>query len=112
MSTPETSKTPTSRLTMRRREGDGQLTLVLKGALDVTAGQEHGPAILAAVHSTPVLVLDVKELDYISSAGVRILIQLHKDAFHANCKVRLTSLTPLVEEVLEISGIRDYFDIV
>ena len=105
------SPAASSRLTMTRTEGGGAITLKLKGALDVTAGKEHGDAILEAVNQTKQLVLDVKDLDYISSAGVRVLVQLHKDATKAGCTVRLTELSPLVEEVLDISGIRDCFEI-
>ncbi len=108
----ESSGPKSCKLSIAREPGAGFLRLRLSGALDATAGAEYGDAMLAALGEAPALHLHMEDLDYVSSAGVRILVQLIKDAKKAECVLKLEAVSPLVEEVLEISGIKDSFETV
>ena len=50
------------------------------------------------------VVLDLAGVDYISSAGLRVLLVAAKKSKAAQCKFALCSLQPAVREVFEISG--------
>jgi anti-sigma B factor antagonist len=52
----------------------------------------------------PALVVDFTGVDYISSAGLRVLLVAAKKSKAAQCKFALCSLQPAVREVFEISG--------
>jgi anti-sigma B factor antagonist len=82
----------------------------LKGRLDInTHGQlETELNAFAAKGQTKVLV-DVKELDYISSAGLRVLLSGAKQFKKINGTIALASLAPTVRQVFEISGFAAIF---
>lgn len=60
---------------------------------------------------TPHLAIDMTELDYISSAGLRILLKLAKQIQRRKGKVVLFGLRPNVREVFSISAFDRIFSI-
>ena len=50
-------------------------------------------------------------LEYLSSAGLRVLVGTHKRAVAAGGGVKLVSCTPDVREVFEITGLIDIFEV-
>ena len=57
------------------------------------------------------LVLDLKDVDYMSSAGLRVLVALQKAAKKIGGALRLAQLSVRVSEVLELSGLTPVFEI-
>jgi anti-sigma B factor antagonist len=96
-----------------RTENVNDIAVVsLKGRLDINT---HGLLetelnALAWKGQTKVLV-DVKELDYISSAGLRVLLSAAKQFKKNNGVIVLVSLAPTVRQVFEISGFNSIFPI-
>ena len=87
---------------------DAVLDLVLEGRLDtVTAPQLQAAANeqLAGVDS---IKIDCKDLAYISSAGLRVLLTLRKSI---PGELTLRNVDPSVMEVLEITGFVDILTI-
>ena len=89
---------------------NGLAVVSLKGRLDInTHGQlEAELNALAGKGQTKVLV-DVKDLDYISSAGLRVLLSGAKQFKKINGTIALASLAPTVRQVFEISGFSSIF---
>ncbi len=50
------------------------------------------------------LILDFKDLDYISSAGLRVILKATKNLKNADGKLVLCAMQDYVKEVFEISG--------
>ena len=57
------------------------------------------------------LALDLEDLEYISSAGLRVLLRLAKKAQKENKKFCLVNINDLVKEILEESGLDVLFTI-
>jgi len=57
------------------------------------------------------LVLDLSQMDYVSSAGLRALLMANRKIVSAGGKIALCEATPSVKEVLEISGFVSLFTI-
>ncbi len=89
---------------------DNVLTLHLEGHID--SGNAH--AVEAEVFSTvdkypqAKLVIDAAHLDYISSAGLRILMRLRKLAKHA---LPVLDVSPEVFEIFDITGFTELLDV-
>lgn len=87
-----------------RREGTS-LVLKADGRVDGTNASEFQDAIKAEINeSDRGLVLDLQDLTYISSAGLRVVLLIAKDMQRQGAKMAACSLSEPVREVFVISG--------
>lgn len=85
--------------------------LAVKGRIDTITAEEaeqKGKDVLAAVQK---LAIDFSELEYISSAGLRVLLRLAKKAKAENKEYVIVGAKGLVKEVMAISGMNMLFKI-
>ena len=81
------------------------LTISLCGRLDtITAPELEGELNNLNFDA---LIIDMKELDYISSAGLRIILKLHKKLARSG-GLKLINLKEEVREVFDITGFTDF----
>ena len=85
-------------------------TLLLEGRLDTVTAPELEKAIGAVPPEANELILDFSELEYISSAGLRVLLAAQKRAAWAN-GMRVTKVRDAVMEIFEITGFSDILTI-
>ena len=77
-------------MTILKNANGNETVLTLSGWLDTQTAPELEAAIGALDSSTPSLILDLKELEYISSAGLRQLVAAHKK-MNGNLTIRNVS---------------------
>lgn len=85
------------------REGDVAI-LALAGRLDSTSSPGVEGRLTDTVRQSRAVVVDLADLDYISSAGLRVLLKAAKEAKAARARLAFAALRPAVKEVLDISG--------
>lgn len=91
-----------------RQQGDVTVFLVA-GSLDSNSSSTLDERIMAALEAGGnKLVLDFSPLDYISSAGLRVINKTAKKLKHTNGKVVACSMPDYIKEVFEIAGF-DHF---
>jgi anti-anti-sigma factor len=95
------------------QEQAGDVVIVrLTGRLDSGAAKSAEDGFNAALSGgTPHLAVDLTKLDYISSAGLRVLLVVAKKVQQAKGKVALFGLSPNVREVFSVSGFDTIFSI-
>ena len=79
------------------------LTIVLDGRLD-TATFAQLENVISKNYSGGSIVIDCKKLEYVSSAGLRVLLAAQKKT---KGSLKLTGVSELVMEVFEITGFVD-----
>ena len=84
------------------READ-QLTVAVEGRLDTMTASEFENTLDGMLSGVSLLVLDMTHLDYISSAGLRVLLKLQKKMLGQG-SMKLFGVNEIVMEVLEITG--------
>jgi anti-sigma B factor antagonist len=88
-------------------EDDGRVLLVPRGELDLATAPELERVLLERLEEGKAVVLDLRELEFMDSSGVRVLIAAHAKASEA--AGRLTLVRPArgsaVDRILEISGV-------
>lgn len=85
----------------------------LNGRLDLNTSPEFDEKITSAIENgTNFIVVDCKTLDYITSAGLRILNKTAKKLKKVDGKIVLCSMEDYVKEVFEISGFDTFLPIV
>ena len=81
----------------------GTLVLALPGKLDATASAVFGNEMqLDGIHS---LVLDFNKCDYISSLGLRLILDAHKHMARENGTMTLIHVSPEVYAVFDVTGL-------
>ena len=94
----------------KKSEG-GELTIALSGELNILAAPELEAMINDSVPGANSLVLDFTECDYVSSAGIRVLLATFKSMKAEGKSMVLTNVGENFMEVLENTCIDAVFDI-
>lgn len=90
----------------------GILVLGLKGRLDSTTSEGFEKTLLGSVRQGETrLVLDFEELEYISSAGLRVLLKAAKEVKSSEGKIALCAVRDYIKEVFEMSGFVSFLPI-
>lgn len=86
------------------------LNIALKGRLDTTTAPILEAELKASLNDVKELTFDLKELEYISSAGLRVLLTAQK-VMNAQGSMKICNVIPEVLEVFEITGFTDILTI-
>ena len=93
-----------------QRQGD-VIILEPAGRLDSLSGRAFETRLLAALDQSGAVVVDGAALEYISSAGLRVLLVAAKQNRSGGGRLALAALRENVREVFDISGFSAIFAI-
>ena len=79
------------------------LTLALEGRLDTMTAPELEQALKDGMDAAGELTLDFARLDYISSAGLRVLLSAHK-AMATKGGMKVVNVNEIAKEVFDVTG--------
>ena len=91
----------------KRADGES-LILALSGKLDTITAPDLEAVLKQSLNGTAKLIFDFTELEYISSAGLRVLLEAQKTMNGAGQMV-IRNVSGPVMEVFEITGFKDLF---
>ena len=90
---------------------DGKtLKVALEGRLDTVTAPELEASLREDLEKADSLVLDFGKLEYISSAGLRVLLSAHK-SMAGKGGMKVTNVNEIVNEVFEVTGFSDILTI-
>ena len=98
-------------LNIEKKQSDAQTVVALGGRLDTATAPELENQLKELFPTTSDLVLDFAALDYISSAGLRVLLVAQKQMNKTGGKMTLINVNDVVQEVLEMTGFVDILNI-
>ena len=87
-----------------------RVTVTLKGRLDTTTAPELEAEFGEDLNREISLIFDMKELEYISSAGLRTLLNVHKKMM-TGAGLKLINVGETVGDVLDVTGFCGILDI-
>ena len=97
-------------LTIQKTTENGKAVIAPKGRLDTVTAPDLEKAVQETLPGLTELVLDFEELEYISSAGLRVLLAAQK-AMNAQGKMTLCHVNGTIMEILEVTGFSDILTI-
>jgi len=89
---------------------NGCLTLKVEGRLDTNTSPDLAEAM--KLDGVTEVVFDFSALDYISSAGLRVLMTAHKAMAACGGKMSVANPNTIVKGVFDITGLSDVFNLV
>ena len=91
-------------------KSNDSLSIALEGRLDTTTAPELEATIDACAADIKELVLDCSALEYVSSAGLRVILKAQK-LMNAQGNMKLTHVNETIMEVFDITGFADILTI-
>ena len=88
----------------------GLVTLEITGRLDTTTAPNLESAINELLEDTKELVFDMSGVEYISSAGIRVLLGAHKKMNSNQGAIRIEKANDIVREVFEMTGLLEMLE--
>ena len=96
-------------MTINKKQNGTALEIALEGRLDTTTAPELEKE-LNGLSGVEQLTLDFTGLEYISSAGLRVLLSAHK-IMSRKGGMKVTHVNDIVNEVFEVTGFSDILTI-
>ncbi len=93
-----------------QNRNENKLTVALEGRLDTTTSPELEAALGSSLDGVTELELDFAKLDYISSAGLRVLLATQK-IMNKQGEMKLKNVSETIMEVFEVTGFSDILNI-
>lgn len=97
-------------MTIEKMSNNNELTVSLEGRLDTVTASSLEEELKASLEGIKNLVLDFQALEYISSAGLRVLLMAQKTMNKQGSMV-IRNVNETIAEVFEITGFADMLTI-
>ena len=90
----------------------GVLEIAVEGRLDTATAPQLESELKGSIADAESVIFDFSRLDYISSAGLRVLLSAKKVIIHNGKEpITITNANDIVKEVFEVTGFSDILNI-
>ena len=93
-----------------KTQNGNSLYLALEGRLDTNTAPELEASIKGSIDGVEELTIDMESLDYLSSAGLRVLLGAQK-IMNKQGSMRVTHVNDTIMEIFEVTGFADILTI-
>ena len=97
-------------MTIEKKINNEEVTLIVSGRLDTQTAPELENELDAVLPGIKELVFDLTNLEYVSSAGLRVILKAQK-VMNAQGSMKLTGVNDSIMEVFDITGFLDILTI-
>ena len=97
-------------MTIEKKINNDAVTLIVSGRLDTQTAPELEKELDAVLSGLKELTFDMTTLEYVSSAGLRVILKAQK-AMNAQGSMKLTGVNDSIMEVFDITGFLDILTI-
>ena len=93
-----------------KKQNNTTLTIALEGRMDITTAPDLEQVVKNSLDGVTELIMDFSKLDYISSAGLRVLLAAHKTMMKQG-SMKVIHANEMAMEVFEVTGFADILNI-
>ena len=97
-------------LNITKNTNETELTVALTGRLDTTTAPELEKELKASLDGVSALTIDMAALEYISSAGLRVLLSAQK-TMNKQGEMKVVHVGETIMEIFEVTGFSDILSI-
>ena len=97
-------------MTIEKKINNDAVTLIVSGRLDTQTAPELEAELDAVLPGLKELTFDMANLEYVSSAGLRVILKAQK-AMNTQGSMKLTGVNDSIMEVFDITGFLDILTI-
>ena len=96
---------------MKTKKEGGTFTVALSGELNTLTAPDFNALLEKNLPETELLVLDFADCDYVSSAGLRVLLNTFKILKERGDQIELQNIGPNLADNLKVTGLDVLFEI-
>lgn len=89
---------------------NSKLTVTVSGRIDTATAPELEKYVFDHMEGITEMALDLADVEYVSSAGLRALLQIHKNMSKQG-KLKLLNINTAVKEIFDMTGFSRIFTI-
>ncbi len=104
-------KNKSDNMNILKNYNEKELTLSVEGRIDTLSSNELEDAVNAEMGNFDSMIIDFKDLDYISSAGLRVLIITQKKLVQDNIPLVIKNANEDVKSVFKTTGLNNIINI-
>lgn len=97
-------------MTINKKQNGNELTISLIGRLDTTTAPDLDDVVKKDLNGISDLVFDLEKLDYISSAGLRVLLSAQK-IMNKQGSMVVKNASEEIKEIFEVTGFVDVLSV-
>jgi anti-sigma B factor antagonist len=97
-------------MNITEKSNGSELCIFLEGRLDTTTAPELEKILSGSLEGVTDLTFDMGKLDYLSSAGLRILLGAQKQ-MNKQGSMKVTNVNETIMEIFEVTGFADILTI-
>ena len=97
-------------MTINKDMQENILTVAVEGRLDTTTAPDLEASLRESLDDAKELILDLKELEYMSSAGLRVLLSAQKQMSQQG-SMKVINVNDTINEIFEVTGFNDILTI-
>ena len=97
-------------MTITKNQNQNALTIALEGRLDTMTAPELEKEFQESLGGADTLTIDLSQLEYVSSAGLRVLLSAHKQMSRKG-GMKIIHVNEIVREVFDVTGFSDILTI-
>lgn len=97
-------------MTIQRTGNEKKLAIALEGRLDTVTAPKLEAALDGALEGVEELTFDFEKLDYISSAGLRVLLSTQK-TMNRQGVMKVLHANEMIREIFDVTGFSDILTI-
>lgn len=88
---------------IKKEKNGNELTLFVIGRLDTTTAPQLESELKQSISGVEKLILDLKDLEYLSSAGLRVLLSAQK-VMNKQGEMVVRNVNETISEIFEVTG--------
>jgi len=97
-------------MTIDKKANGTELVMVISGRMDTTTAPQLEAELKSSLDGVDKLVLDFEKLEYVSSAGLRVILAAQK-TMNKQGEMVIKNVSEVIMEVFEITGFVDILTI-
>ena len=97
-------------MNIKRKKDSSNLFVTVNGRIDTVTAPEFEAGVKPYLDGVTDLTIDFKEVNYVSSAGLRVLLSLQKKMM-AQGEMKLVHVNETIREIFEVTGFCDILNV-
>ncbi len=90
---------------------DKIVIITIEGSIDSKTTGELQSKVMESISDTDNVILDMSKVDFVSSAGLRVLLMVYRQIKSQNGKVVLVGVSEEIIDVITMTGFINFFTI-